>query len=386
MHVGVNGRRLEGQRLGVGRYIEYLLRHWDRQLGPDDRITVFVRAPFDKNALGLSNRVRVRPLHPRLSGITWENVVLPWQASNIDVLFCPSYTAPLAYRGPLVVATHSVNEADAASSSWKDRYYYGTSYRLSARRADHVVVPARVTGQHVAEYYGIPDDRIHVVPQGADNDFRPIDDEALRQQTREQYVGANVPYILFVGKLSERRNIPTLVRAFARLSRTGRIPHKLLLVGPNHHHLRLRELVAELGVEQVVVQTDGHFASHRELVPIYNAADVFVHPSLYEGFSITTVEALSCGVPVIAANRGGLGEVGRGAALLLDDPTEEALAGALECVLTNPERQAGMRAASHARGQMFRWEHTASETWAVLERGAMRGRMPVRGAAPSVQE
>ncbi|HUF46338.1 MAG TPA: glycosyltransferase family 1 protein [Vicinamibacterales bacterium] len=386
MRVGVNGRRLEGQRLGVGRYIEYLLRHWEAELGERDRITVFVRAPFDPNTAGLSGRVQVRLLEPRLTGLSWENVVLPWQASDIDVLFCPSYTAPLAYRGPMVVATHSVNESDPNSSTWKDRYLYGTSYRLSARRADDVVVPAEVTRRHVQEFYGINPDRVHVVPQGADDSFQPVTDERLLADTRRRYLGADVPFVLFVGKLSERRNIPTLIRAFAGLSRSGRIPHRLLLVGPNHHHLRLPELIAELGVEASVVQTDGRFASHGELVPIYSAADLFVHPSMYEGFSITTVEALSCGVPVVAANRGGLGEIATGAALLVDDPTEDALARAMLAVLTDPARARAMRLASGRRGQAFRWQNTASETWRIIE-GAVqrRARLPVRGSVHPAQ-
>ena len=119
-----------------------------------------------------------------------------------------------------------------------------------------------------------------------------------------------------------------------------------------------------------VVQIDGRFQSHVEIVPIYSAADVFVHPSLYEGFSMTTVEALSCGVPVIAANRGGLGEVASGYARMVDNPEPHDLAAALTEVLTDPALRDTLRAKSRARGSHFRWENTARKTLAILRRVA----------------
>ena len=377
MRIGVNARRLEGQRLGVGRYIEYLLQHWDRSLGPQDEIRVFVRAPFDAASLGLSSRVEVCQLRPRLTGASWENLVLARQSSSVDVLFCPSYTAPLRYRGPMVVANHSVNESDPASSTWKDKYIYGSWYRWSAQAAREVVVPADVTKRHVQEFYRIAPERIHIVAQGADDSFQPLTDPNLLRETRLKYLGVDAPYVLFVGKLSTRRNIPALIRAFARVRRQKQLPHKLLLVGPNHHHLPLQALIAELGLKDAVVQTDGRFAHHTEIVPIYCAADVFVHPSRYEGFSMTTVEAFACGVPVIAANRGGLGELARGYAHMVDDPTEETLAGALDRVLSDAALRQQLKARSVDRAKDLRWERTARETLEVLRIAAASPRRTV---------
>ncbi len=381
MQIGLNGRRLEGQRLGVGRYLEYLLKCWDRQLTGEDRIKLFVRSAFDKGSLGLSDRVEVCHLRPRLTGATWENLVLPRQASQIDVLFCPSYTAPLRYSGPLVVANHSVNESDPGSRTWKDQYVYGPWYERSLRKATRVIVPASVTQKHVQETYSIPPERIHIVAQGADDAFRPLENPELVRETRRKYLGCDVPYLLFVGKLSARRNIPTLIRAFARLKRQRYPPHKLLLVGPNHHHLPLAELVAELDLQDSVVQTDGRFTEHAELVPIYNAADIFVQPSLYEGFSMTTVEAFACGVPVIAANRGGLGELAGRHALMVDNPTEEALAAAIDHVLRDPALGAQLRRQSLERAKDLRWDRTARETLAVLRLAAADSKPRLKGMA-----
>jgi glycosyltransferase involved in cell wall biosynthesis len=102
-------------------------------------------------------------------------------------------------------------------------------------------------------------------------------------------------------------------------------------------------------------------------VPIYNAAEVFVHPSLYEGFSMTTVEAFACGAPVIAANRGGLGELAGGYAHMVDDPTEETLAAAIDEVLGDAALRDRLRRRSVERAKDLRWERTARETLSVLE-------------------
>src|SRR5262245_1495736 len=368
MRCGVNARRLSGQRMGVGRYIEYLLKHWNLQRAADDRFTLFVRTPFHRNDLSLSDAFDVRLLEPSLTGILWENVHLPRQAADLDVLFCPNYSAPLAYRGRLVVAVHSVNEIQPGAHQWWYPYTYGALYRRSALMADRVIVPCETTRRDVERHYGIAAERIDVVEQGTDDTFRPITDAAVLSQARRKHLGADVPYVLFVGTLSERRNTANLLRGFASAKKRGRFPHKLLLFGPNPHGIPLADLARSLGIEQEVVQTDGRIESHAEIVPVYCAADVFVHPSLYEGFSMTTVEALACGVAVIASNRGGLADVANGYARMLADPTAEAIGDALYEVLSDSTVRQTLQDKALERATAFRWENTARKTIDVLRR------------------
>jgi len=373
MRIGLNAQRLEGQRLGVGRYLEYLVTNWSRQLAGSETVDVFLRAPLEDSRrvqLRLTDRVRPRVLRPRLTGITWENLVLGPAARNVDLLFGPSYTLPVTHRGPCVVATHSVNEAQPGSHPWWYRYTYTALYRSSARRADAVIVPSESTKRDVERIYGIPSARVVVVHQGADDAFRPLHDAATLRRTRERFFGGDRPYVLFVGKCSQRRNIPTLLRAFAEVKRRRRLPHGLVLFGPNHLGLPLPELCQTLGIADSVVQTNGDVPDHRDLVPVYNAAEVFVHPSSYEGWSMTTMEALACGTPVIAVNRGGLGEVAAGHAYMVDDPSVEGLADALDAVLTDSALRQDLHVKARARGAAFRWEDTTRHTLDVLRRVA----------------
>ena len=366
MRIAFNGQRFAGQRFGVGRYLEYLLRHWATMLTASESVSVFVRRPLEADLTALHPRITPVLLESAMSGIPWENLRLRGPAMRHDVLFCPAYTAPIGYRGRLVVATHSVNEAQAGAHSWSYRQSYARLHRHCARLADMVIVPAESTRDEVMRHYGIAGDRIAVVAQGADDAFQPIQDKAVLSAVRQRYFGADRPYILFVGKCSERRNIPMLLRAFAQLRQVEKIPHGLLLFGPNHEGLPLRQLCQELGITNDVVQTDGKVAHHTELVPIYGAADVFVHPSEFEGWSMTTVEALACGTAVVASNRGGLGEVARGHALMVEQPSVDAFADAIGQVLHDGTLRTELRRLARARGRALRWEVTTRQTLDVI--------------------
>ena len=366
MQVGFDAQRLAGQRLGVGRYIEYLLRHWTSQMQPDENCTIFLRRPLPPSDPIGTGRFPARVLAPSLSGLLWQNVVLPTAARRTDVLFCPSYSMPLAFRGRCVVAIHSVNELHPGTHPWWYRLTYSPIYRRSAHRASHVIVPSQSTKDDLQSHYGVEAARIDVIAQGADEAFRPIDDANILRDTRVRFLGADRPYIVFVGKLSQRRNIPMLLRAFARLRAERSVPHALLLVGPNHVDLPLARLVADLRLESHVVQTDGRFASHLEVPPIYNAADLYVNASSYEGFSMTLVEALACGTPVVGVNRSGVREIAEGSAVLIDTPTEEALAEAMWQVLSDPILRADLRRKALQRAARYRWQQCALDTLNVL--------------------
>jgi glycosyltransferase involved in cell wall biosynthesis len=366
LRIAFNGQRLAGQRLGVGRYIEYMLRHWVRQLGPDEELSLFLRRPLEDDLRLLHPKLRPVLLQSGMSGIPWENLLLRGPASKTDVLFCPAYTGPIAYGGRMVVATHSVNEVHPEIHTDLKEQLYVKLFRHCARHADRVIVPAAVTRDAVMEQYGVPAERIAIIPQGADDVFQPVTDPEVLRAVRVKYFGADRPYLLFVGKCSVRRNIPTLVRAFAELKATHKIPHGLLLFGPNQHGLPLEELCRELGVTDDVVQTDGKVDKHSDLVPIYAAADVFVHPSTFEGWSITTVEAMACGTAVVAADRGGLGEVARGHALMIADPTIDALVDAIAKVLGDDALRRDLQVRARARGQALSWSVITRQTLQVV--------------------
>lgn len=369
MYLGIDGQRLAGQRLGVGRYIEYLLRHWGALRQPGDRIDLFLRGGGPHHVAAIEG-IRQVPLRPALSGQLWQNLVLGPHVRGLDVLFCPAYMAPITRPGPCVVALHSVEDAEPGSQPWYHRYTYSAIHRASARRAARVIAPSLSVSEEIQELYGLAPDRIVVIPQGADECFRPNADPAVRSAAQKRLVGAERPYLLFVGKLSRRRNIPLLIETMATLVHEDRIPHALLLLGPNHLDLPIAEQAASLGIADRIVQNDGRFSDHRELVSAYVGADLYVSASSYEGFSMTMVEAMSCGTPIVAMRRGALPEIAGDAAVLVPEVSSGALAEAIRRVLGDGTLREALRRKSLARAEAFRWPDIAGRTLDVLREAA----------------
>ena len=374
MRIGVIARRLSGQPFGIGRYMQYLLQHWSEQLRPDEEVVLYTWEELELSELELSDAIRTEVVGPRVLGTLWENVVLPPRARGLDVLFGPSYTIPLAYPGRTVVATHSVNERWEGAHEWWYDLTYSPLYRLSAKRADRVIAPLESTKRDVAEHYGIPPGKISVAEEGASDIFRPLDDPELLRETRLRWLGEDRPYVLFVGKMSRRRNIPSLVRAFARVKREEDLPHALLLFGRNVCDHPLEEMAAELGIADDLVQTEGRVDRHEEVVAVYNAADLYVYPSSYDGFSVTLVEAMACGLPVVTVDRSAMGDIAGGAACTVDRPTPERLAGAMRRVLTDRAYRDEVSRECRERSKEFTWRHCARRTLEVLREVAAEPR------------
>jgi glycosyltransferase involved in cell wall biosynthesis len=228
----------------------------------------------------------------------------------------------------------------------------------SVRRADAVAVPSEATRSDVAGLLGVPPAKIHVVPLGIRRSFRPLPpgDES-RELVRRQY-GLPEHFLLFAGQLEPKKNLPTLLEAFHLLKSLAGVPHKLVITG--HEGWRVAEINAKarmLGLGDDVVFTG--FVSENDLVTIYNLADVFVFPSVYEGFGLPPLEAMACGTPVVCTNRGAVPEVVGDGATCVDVDRPAVIADAIRGVLADPAARAGLVERGLARARRFTWERAA---------------------------
>lgn len=366
MKIGISAWRLYGQRLGIVRYIEYLIKYWKCHLHEDDEVILFVHTPIDIENTFPGMRVRQVVIKPKLTNFLWENFLLPRHLQGIDILFGPSYTLPLLYRGKTVVAIHSVNEAEKSTHSLFHKLTYSLKYKLSCKTADLVIANSQHIKDRIKDHYGIPADKIKVVWLGVDDAFQPSSDLTINKEKRINYLGRDVPYILFVGSLSERKNVPLLMRAFSRLKTTTKLPHCLLLIGPNRTGISLDDFAKDLGISDSLFQDDGIFRSHTEIIPIYNGADLFVYPVSSEGFSLTVAEAMACGVPVITSSSTTLGEIANGYAHTIPEINEKSLVNAMREVLTNDKYKSKLREKGLERSTVLRWRTTAGKMISIL--------------------
>ena len=202
-----------------------------------------------------------------------------------------------------------------------------------------------------------------MISLGCDPRFQPVADKAALKSVRRR-LKLDDAYILHVGTIEPRKNLSTLVRAYARLRREHRLTPELVLAGePGWMYQPTVRLVEELGLRNSV-----HFIGRvpaAELPAVYSAADLLVFPSLYEGFGLPPLEAMTCGTPVVASNVSSLPEVVGDAGLLVDPRDETALAEAMFRALTDTDLRQQMRERGLQRAKGFSWERCARETLAV---------------------
>ena len=354
MILGVNGIRLVAQRSGVARCIEALLRSLDELDHPFLEIRVYTPTALDSGTYLPRGAVNII-LPTRLPFAYWEQVTLPRAHGRRGLLLCPSYVIPLFARCPTFLIHHGSYEGYPQAFDWWTLNKARAIYTLSAWRATAVSTVSECSRRDMARFYRLPAERIHVVPNGVDTHlFRPLNDPVAASGWRISIFGADIPYIAYAGKPTERRNLSALIRAYAELKAGHGLPHKLLIVGADLPGTSpFRKVIADLGIERDVVIL-GH-VSHQEMVSVYNAASLFIYPSSYEGFGMPVLEAMACGTAVIALNNTAFPEFAGGIAHLLPDARVETLVEGMRHVLSDEDLRRRMESEGPRRAAQYEW-------------------------------
>jgi glycosyltransferase involved in cell wall biosynthesis len=273
------------------------------------------------------------------------------------------YTAPLGCSVPIVVSVHDVSFLEHPEYFKRDRaWQLWWTVRRTVRRAARVLTGTEFSRRSILRVYGDLDERkVVVVPNAAASEFRPISREAARAAVRERF-SIPGPFILSVGDLQPRKNHIGLIRSFARLvSAYPQLKHSLALVGKETWFSgRVHEAARESGVADRIHFCN--FVSDPDLLQIYNACDLFVFPSFYEGFGLPALEAMACGRAVACSGTSAVPEVVDGAAILFDPHAPDEIARAMADLLLDAELRARMERLGLMRAAHFSWRDTARKT------------------------
>jgi glycosyltransferase involved in cell wall biosynthesis len=368
VNVGINALLLSRQpgyrRSGIGRYLDRLLEALPAALD-DDALVVYAGRGVSPPDRVLARSWRSTPIsveRPPMR-VAWEQAALPFVArrDRLDVFHGTMNVLPRWLPCPGVVTIH-----DLAFLRWPEqvpvrRYrYLATAVRAAAKRAARVIAVSESTKRDVVELLGVDPARITVTYLGVDARFRPSSAAELAAFRERAHL--HRPYVLAVGNLEPRKNLPALLRAFARLA--SEIPHQLVLVGAEgwltgEIHMTVERL--RLGDR---VRMTG-FVEDDELPAWYGGADLFVYPSLYEGFGLPVVEAMACGTPVVTANASSLPEVAGDAAVTVEPRDDDTIAAGMRRVLSDATLARALRGRGRERAESFTWERTAKQTVAV---------------------
>jgi len=346
-------------KAGTGVYAARLLQQLERRSDVQIEVLEGWRRNLSTNGLitrGLGT----------LSDLFWTHAYLPTILSkrSTDLLHSPAFVAPVASSVPVVVTIHDVTYRlfpSHFSQYWVN--YMKFLMPLVMHSAAAIICPSEHSKQDVVTMYDMPSNRVHTVPYGIDHErFHPL--VSLDSKWAHSF---NIcpGYLLHVGTLSYRKNIPTLLRAVASLRARGRWENRqVVLAGGQSRGIKgageILAMIQELDLTEEVVLA-GHVPD--EIVPgLYAGASIMVMPSLYEGFGFPVLESMAVGTPVIASNSSSLPEVAAGASLLFPAHDERALAAAIEDVLSNHSVAGELRAKGLKRASEFSWKRTADAT------------------------
>jgi len=238
----------------------------------------------------------------------------------------------------------------------------------TVRRASAVLTVSEFSKRDIVERFHVPPQKVVVAYNGVDPMYQPLHDAARLAAVRARY-GTGERFLLFVGALKPNKNLKRVVEAYVRLRRADALRHRLVLVGAGDGSDDATfASIRGSGYAGDIIFT-GH-VSDEDVVSLYNAAEVFVHPSLFEGFGLPPLEAMACGTPVITSNTTALPEVVGEAAVQVDPLDVEALAGALARVTGDAGLRGELRARGLERAGQFTWEKTARQTLRVYHEAA----------------
>jgi glycosyltransferase involved in cell wall biosynthesis len=350
---------------GIGRYTAKLVTLLPR-LFPGDEVLAFTawhpRAEIEAAAPGAIRLALPRPVLYE----AWHNLDAPrlgWLSSRlreVDLVHAPSAAVPPRGRRPLVVTIHDVAPVLFPEAFPRHgRWFHARGLAAAARRADMVITVSQAARAEILAHSAIAPDRVRVVPNGVDHVTATA---AEITATLARFHLTGVAYILWVGTHEPRKDVTTLVQAFARAE--GLADHRLVLAGPAGWltaDLFPPAVVAALGDR---LQMLGHL-DLTELRAMYAGATVFALPSRHEGFGLPVLEAMVQGTPVVCSDIAALREVAGGAARLVPAGDVDAWAQALSGLVSDGAAREAQAAAGRAWVAPFSWERTVRETRAV---------------------
>ncbi len=316
---------------------------------------------------------------PAPSRLIWDQVSVPRYAARarLDAVFNGKLSIPLACAVPTAFLMPSGAQF---AVPWVypplDRLYTRVMVPRYAQRASAIITQTERGREDIVRYMGARPERIHVIPPGIQPSLRPASQSAI--DAFRSRLGLSRPYVLFVGGITPLKNIPTLLRAFARVRQDKDVD--LVLAGFRRWRFESDiRLIEELGLGDRVRQTG--FVPDDELSALYSGAECLVMPSWYEGFGIPVVEAMACGTPVVSSNAGCLPEVLGGCAVLVDPSSADIMAAGIQRVIDDRSLRADLVARGLRHASQFTWERTTASIATVLESLALSHRQAVSARA-----
>lgn len=367
MRIGIDARSIFGTGGGIGICTYNLIINLSRVDNRNRYFLFFDSVPPEKLAVRGNFRIEVIP-SPR--SVIWEQLLLPFVLfrNKIDIYHAPrnGFVLPKFKRWKNVITLYDLIPLILPETCPREYLFYVKRMPQILNRTDIIIAPSKSTKGDITQEFGISEDRIRVIYPGVDKRYTPLCDKNKIRKIKERY-HIKDSFILNVGGFHERKNLFSLIRAYHKFILKNKVRDcKLVIAGQERQtYRRIIKLVVSLNLEKQTIFAG--FVPLDDLPLLYNAAEVFVFPSLYEGFGLPPLEAMACGTPVITSNTSSLPEVVGDAGIMVNPNSVDELTQAIHRVLTDEKLRSDMIHKGPKQAKKFSWEKTAQETLKVYE-------------------
>jgi glycosyltransferase involved in cell wall biosynthesis len=375
MRIGISTSVIQRGKTGVAQYLFGLLRAFAR-LGGQHEFVLFVLEEDQPLFEFAGPTMQILPVHerfrPPIRNILWHQVHLPRLARQLrlDVLHVPSYRRLLWSRPcPRVATIHDLAPFRVPRKyDWTRMFYGRVVARRLARRQEAVIAVSQNTADDLAACFGLAPDRVTVIHNGVDHDrFQPGPKDHAKTLVAGRH-GLDQPFFLYVARLEHPgKNHWRLIAAFDEFKTQTRSAWQLALAGSDWHGADVIHARIQASPFARDIRCLG-FVPDADIPALFRAADVFVYPSLYEGFGIPPVEAMASGTPVLCSTRGSLAEIVGAAAATANPEDIPSLERQMERLATDAGLRERLRAAGLEHAQRFHWDRAARATLEVYAR------------------
>jgi glycosyltransferase involved in cell wall biosynthesis len=375
LRIGISGPFWDKPLTGVGQYVRYL---W-HQLVSDASHDYLLLS--EGHPAGLSPRY-VRSMgtpftgrRENLSKLWWEQITAPRIARHIsaDLIHCPYFAPPMFSLVPVVVTVHDVIPLIIPEYRGSPLIRaYMALVAEATRRSSLIITDSEASRDDVIHVLGVQPSKVHSVPLGVGEPYKRCTDNGVLHDLRRKY---SLPqdFVFYVGGLDVRKNVPNLIRAFARVNNQNDRSWQLAIAGRSASPDRRLFPDLQAVVEEMNCRPNVSFLG---VVPdldkalLYSSCALFVFPSSYEGFGLPPLEAMACGAPVIACDSSSMPEVVGDAGMLVEPGSVDALAMSIKRVLADRDLREEMRTRGLQRASNFTWRRTVDHTLRLYERAA----------------
>jgi len=367
MRVGIEAQRLfRKKKHGMDIVALELIKNL-HVFNAEFEFVVFVKKGEDAACLSEVKGIELVEL-PNAPYPIWEQFILPWAVRKykVQLLHCTSNTAPLYLSVPLVVTLHDIIYLDRSSKSSSSFYQkFGNYYRAwlvpkIVKKASKLITVSAFEKKNIQTFFGLKEDFIQIIYNGVGSHFKQQLDPNLLQEFKLKY---QLPeeYIFFIGNTDPKKNVEGVLHALHLLKIKGKLNLKLVMPDINREYIQ--SILVKLNAQNLI--DDLHilpYVPNNELPYVLSLAKVFLYPSIRESFGIPILEAMKCGVPVIASDTSSMPEVAGDAALFINPFEVESIADAIVSSLENETERMVLIQKGLKRAEQFTWSNNARET------------------------